>query len=91
MIEHGEVSLATLLRAARRVFATDIREALARAGHEDIPANGLFVIGAIARGGVPMGVCGNSRGRTDLYGQQLVSGYRGRRAQESDSFFESRF
>jgi DNA-binding MarR family transcriptional regulator len=28
---------------------------LARAGHEDIPANGLFVIGAIARGGVPMG------------------------------------
>ena len=43
-------SLPGLLRAARGVFASRIRDALARSGYDDVPGNGLFVIGAIARG-----------------------------------------
>lgn len=50
-----EVSLPALLRAARGVFASGIREALGQAGFDDIPGNGLFVIGAVGRTGAPLG------------------------------------
>lgn len=49
-----EWSLPALLRAARRTYGTAIRETLAGAGLDDIPRNGLFVIGAIARAGAPL-------------------------------------
>jgi DNA-binding MarR family transcriptional regulator len=50
-----QVSLPALLRAARGVFASGIREALGHAGFDDIPGNGLFLIGAVARTGAPLG------------------------------------
>jgi DNA-binding MarR family transcriptional regulator len=43
-----------LLRAARTVYGSAIREALVAAGCDDIPANGLYVIGALARNGAPL-------------------------------------
>jgi DNA-binding MarR family transcriptional regulator len=50
----SEVSLPALLRAARGVYAAAIRQALAEADYGDIPGNGLFVIGAIARANAPL-------------------------------------
>lgn len=52
--DKNEASLPALLRAARGVYAAAIREALAEAAYDDIPGNGLFVIGAIARTNVPL-------------------------------------
>ena len=52
--DQEQVSLPALLRAARGVFADGIRGALEAAGFDDVPANGLFVIGAVARTGAPM-------------------------------------
>jgi DNA-binding MarR family transcriptional regulator len=40
-----------LLRAARTVYASAIREALDTVGCDDVPRNGSYVIGAIARTG----------------------------------------
>lgn len=51
---HEGVSLPTLLRMARRVYGDAIRRDLERAGYADIPANGIFVLGAIARAGAPL-------------------------------------
>lgn len=52
--DDSRISLPALLRGARRVFGIAIREALAQAGYGDIPGNGLFVIGAVARAGAPL-------------------------------------
>jgi DNA-binding MarR family transcriptional regulator len=46
--------LPVLLRSARRVFSWEIRAALAEAGCADLPPNGPFVLGAIARTGAPL-------------------------------------
>ena len=43
-----------LLRAARTVYAAAIRSALAGAGYADVPKNGVFVLGAIARDHAPL-------------------------------------
>jgi len=43
-----------LLRGARNAYATVISEALAEAGCDDVPRNGIYVIGAIARTGAPL-------------------------------------
>ncbi len=53
---HPEVSLPTLLRVARRTYGSAIRHALSKAGFDDIPESGLFVIGAItiAPSGAPL-------------------------------------
>lgn len=51
---HDEIALPVLLRAARAVYGSAIREALSKAGYDDIPKNGIFVIGAIARTGAPL-------------------------------------
>jgi DNA-binding MarR family transcriptional regulator len=48
------VSIPALLRAARNVYASVIHRAYAEAGFEDVPGNGTYVIGAIARGGAPL-------------------------------------
>jgi DNA-binding MarR family transcriptional regulator len=42
------------LGAARRTYGRAIRVALERADYDDIPPNGLFVLGAIARTGAPL-------------------------------------
>jgi DNA-binding MarR family transcriptional regulator len=50
-------SMPTLLRQARTAYASTMRNALAEAGYEDIPKNGLYVIGGLAAEGAdfPMG------------------------------------
>lgn len=47
-------SLPALLRAARARCVVEVRRALDDAGFGDIPANGVAVIGGIARGGAPL-------------------------------------
>ena len=43
-----------LMRAARATYGAAIRAALEEVACEDVPRNGIFVIGAIARGGSPL-------------------------------------
>jgi DNA-binding MarR family transcriptional regulator len=50
----GEVAFPALLRAARAVYGSAIREALSGMGYDDVPRNGIYVIGAIARTGAPL-------------------------------------
>jgi len=46
-----------LLRHARTTYGIAMRQALAEAGYDDIPRNGLYVIGGLAlgAGGIPLG------------------------------------
>jgi DNA-binding MarR family transcriptional regulator len=64
--------LPALLRSARRVYGTAIREALAAAGCGDVPRNGLFVIGAIARTGAPLSEVIDQLGVSKQAAGQLV-------------------
>ncbi|HEV2498401.1 MAG TPA: MarR family transcriptional regulator [Terriglobia bacterium] len=52
-----EIVLPALLRHARTTYGTAMRQALAEAGYDDIPKNGLYVIGGLAMdgGGIPLG------------------------------------
>jgi DNA-binding MarR family transcriptional regulator len=52
-----EIVLPALLRHARTTYGAAMRRALAKAGYDDIPRNGLYVIGgmALGAGGVPLG------------------------------------
>lgn len=49
-----EVSFPALLRAGRAAYGKSISAALAEAGCDDVPRNGAYVIGAIARTGAPL-------------------------------------
>jgi len=53
---HQEVALPVLLRHARNTYGSAMRRALADAGYDDIPGNGLYVIGGLAldRADVPL-------------------------------------
>ncbi|TAM17644.1 MAG: MarR family transcriptional regulator [Rhodanobacter sp.] len=53
-----DVVLPALLRHARVTYGTTMRRALADAGHDDLPKNGLYVIGGLALGAgdTPLGV-----------------------------------
>ena len=53
---YDEVSIPALLRHARVTYSSAMRAALAEAGFDDIPKNGLYVIGGLAldRGDVPL-------------------------------------
>lgn len=42
------------MRAARRIYGAAISTALADVGCDDLPRNGAFVLGAIARSGAPL-------------------------------------
>jgi DNA-binding MarR family transcriptional regulator len=46
-----------LLRHARNTYGAAMRGALSKAGYDDVPLNGLYVIGGLAlgAGGVPLG------------------------------------
>jgi DNA-binding MarR family transcriptional regulator len=50
----SEVPFPALLRGARRTYGMAIRAALDRAGYGDMPRNGPYVVGAIARTGAPL-------------------------------------
>jgi len=56
--------LPALLRAARGAYGSAIREDLDEAGCDDVPRNGIYVIGAIARTEAPL---------SDIIGQLGVS------------------
>ena len=49
-----EASLLGLLRAARWAYGAAIHHALTHAGFDDVPRDGAYVIGAIARNGAPL-------------------------------------
>lgn len=52
-----EIVLPALLRHARTTYGSAMRQSLAEAGYDDIPKNGLYVIGGLAMdgGGIPLG------------------------------------
>ena len=52
-----DVALPVLLRHSRATYGTAMRRALAEAGYDDIPGNGLYVIGGLAlnRDDIPLG------------------------------------
>ena len=48
--DHPQVPLPALLRHARTAYGLAMRKALAAAGYDDLPKNGLYVIGGLALG-----------------------------------------
>lgn len=52
-----DVVIPALLRHARNTYGSAMRQALAEAGYDDIPGNGLYVIGGLAlnRADIPLG------------------------------------
>lgn len=54
---YDHVVMPALLRHARTAYGAAMRRALAAHGHDDVPANGLYVIGGLALNGdgVPLG------------------------------------
>jgi DNA-binding MarR family transcriptional regulator len=49
-----QVTLPALLRHARTTYGAAMRDALAEGGYDDVPANGMYVIGALAWGEAPL-------------------------------------
>jgi DNA-binding MarR family transcriptional regulator len=54
---YEDVVLPALLRHARNTYGAAMRRALEEGGYDDVPGNGLYVIGGLAMGagGVPLG------------------------------------
>src|ERR1700761_1555522 len=55
---YDQIVMPALLRHARATYGQAMRRALAQAGYDDIPANGLYIIGGLALGeerGIPIG------------------------------------
>ncbi len=52
-----DIAMPVLLRHARNTYGAAMRRALAEAGYDDIPGNGLYIIGGLAldREDVPLG------------------------------------
>jgi DNA-binding MarR family transcriptional regulator len=86
-----EPVMPALLRHARNTYGRTMRAALDQAGFDDIPANGLYVIGGLARGagGVPIRQLVRELGITKQGAGQLVDtlvarGYLMRTPDEAD-------
>jgi DNA-binding MarR family transcriptional regulator len=67
-----EAGFPALLRAARTAYGSAIRTALAEVGCDDVPRNGSYVIGAIARTGAPLGQIIRELGVSKQAAGQLV-------------------
>ena len=67
-----EVGFPALLRAARTAYGSAIRTALAEVGCDDVPRNGSYVIGAIARTGAQLSQIINALGVSKQAAGQLV-------------------
>ena len=83
------VVFAALLRGARFAYGDAIRIALIEAGLDDIPKNGIFVIGALGRSGAPLAGIIDSLGVSKQSAGQLVDtlalrGYIDRRVDPED-------
>lgn len=51
--EVDDVAMPVLLRFARKSYGAAMREALSAAGYNDVPGNGMYVIGGLARAARP--------------------------------------
>ena len=71
---YEEIVIPALLRHARMTYGRAMRQALATAGYDDIPRNGLYVIGGLALGGstVPLSVLIKELGVSKQGAGQLV-------------------
>lgn len=67
-----DVVMPALLRAARGPYRDAVRTALAASGCSDLPPNGAYVVGAIARFGLPMGQIIEELGVSKQTAGQLV-------------------
>jgi len=69
-----EIAMPALLRHARSTYGVAMRRALEQAGYEDIPKNGMYVIGGLALGvgGVPLGQLVKELGVSKQAAGQLV-------------------
>jgi DNA-binding MarR family transcriptional regulator len=56
-VEPDELVMPALLRHARTTYGVAMRRALAEAGYDDVPGNGLYLIGGLALGreDIPLG------------------------------------
>lgn len=70
--DHQDLAFPALLRAARTTYRSAIRSALAEAACDDVPRNGIFVLGSIARGGSPLGQIITALGVSKQAAGQLV-------------------
>ncbi len=69
---YDEVAIPALLRAARTTYGSAIHDAMSRAGYDDVPRNGAFVIGGIARNGGALGDIITALGVSKQAAGQLV-------------------
>lgn len=68
------IAMPALLRHARSTYGLAMRRALETAGYDDIPKNGLYVIGGLAlgAGGIPLGQLIDELGVSKQAAGQLV-------------------
>lgn len=88
---HQTIVMPALLGQARRAYGGAMRRALAEAGCDDVPANGMFVIGGLAMGvgDAPLGSLVRLLGVSKQAAGQLIDtlvlrGYLKRRPDDSD-------
>ncbi len=76
MIQHvpywSYVVLPALLRNARTTYGEAMRKALATVGCEDMPSNGMYVVGALSHGDLKLGTIITQMGVSKQAGGQLV-------------------
>jgi DNA-binding MarR family transcriptional regulator len=89
--QHAAIPMPALLRHARTAYGLAMRKALADAGYDDVPKNGLYVIGGLALGAgdVPLGVLIRDLRLSKQAAGQLVDtlvnrGYLARNVDEQD-------
>jgi len=72
--DYPQIAIPALLRHARSTYGRAMRGALERAGFDDVPANGMYVIGGLALGaeGVPIRQLVRELGVTKQAAGQLV-------------------
>ena len=85
------IVMPALLRHARTTYGAAMQEALVRAGCDDVPKNGLYIIGGLAlgAGGVPLGRLAKELGVSKQAVGQLVDtlvlrGYLERKVDDDD-------
>lgn len=89
-IEIEEVPMPVLLRHARFTYGSAMRKALEKAGYDDLPKNGMYIIGGLALGlDIPLGKLIRDLGISKQAAGQLADtlvtrGYLDRRADEND-------
>ncbi len=69
---YEDVVVSTLLRGALRSYGSATRRALSRVGCDDLPRNGAYVVGAIARTGSPLSGIIRELGMSKQAAGQLV-------------------